>query len=36
MGLEALQNDRGCGQVSGCGIAAGLGQWKRLLLPGNL
>lgn len=31
-GREALQNERGCGQVSGGGAGAGLGQPKRLQL----
>lgn len=34
-GWEALQNDRGCSQVSNGGAEAGLGQPKRLRLPGN-
>jgi hypothetical protein len=34
-GWEALQNDRGHGQVSSDGAEAGLGRLKRLRLPGN-
>ena len=34
-GWEALQNDRGCSQVSSGGAEAGLGRPKRLRLPGN-
>lgn len=34
-GREALQNDRGCSQVSSGGAEAGLGRLKRLRLPGN-